>query len=446
MNARALAIRVLERVEVNNAFLNAALDSELTRARKLDARDAALVTELCYGTVRRQLALDHALAQFSSKPLGRIEPRVLCALRAGAYQLFYLRMPRRAAVAETVEALKQLGTARAAGFANALLRKLSPLPELPLPPASDWLAHLAVRESHPPWLVARWAKRYGSDAAEAMIAANNRPAPLTLRVNSSKIRRDQLLEQFRRRGANAHPTAVSPEGIAIIAPGKVRDLPGYDEGLWQVQDEAAQLVGRYAAIAERSRVLDACSAPGGKACHLAERALVVASDIHRGKLRKLEAEARRLGLRERIELLEHDATAPFPQAMREFEAVLIDAPCSGLGTLHRHPELRYRREEADIARLANLQRAILENCRQVVAPGGLLIYAVCTTEPEEGEEQIDWFLRAHPEFALEPPAWPDELPLKHGFLQTFPGEQGWDGFFAARLRRRSPTPRPWPRS
>jgi 16S rRNA (cytosine967-C5)-methyltransferase len=437
VNARALAIRVLERVEKGRAFLNLALDSELTRARRLDPRDAALVTELCYGTTRRQLALDCTLAHFSSKPLSRIEPRVLCALRVGAYQLFYLRVPGRAAVAETVEAVKQLGSGRAAGFANALLRKLSQLDELPLPPASDWLAQLALRESHPQWLVARWVDRFGRQAAEAMVSANNRPAPLTVRANATRNQRSVLLERLARAGLTARPTTASPQGVTIAGPGNVRGLPGYEEGLWQVQDEAAQLVVPYAAVADGSRVLDACAAPGGKACQLAERAFVVANDIHRGKLRKLEAEAERLGLRDRIELLEHDAATPFPERLKQFDAVLVDAPCSGLGTLHRHPELRYRRKEWDIPRLVSLQRAILDSCRQAVSPGGLLIFAVCSTEPEEGEKQVDWLLRAHPEFALEPPPGGLELPLERGFLLTLPGEQSWDGFFAARLRRRS---------
>lgn len=437
MNARALAIRVLERVETGRAFLNLALDAELSRARRLDPRDAALVTELCYGAMRRQLAVDHALAHFSNKPLTQIEARVRCALRVGAYQLFYLRLPKRAAVAETVEAVKQLGSSRAAGFANALLRKLSQLEELPLPPASDWLAHLAVRESHPHWLVARWADRFGRQAAEGMVSANNRPAPLTVRANATRTRRDALLEQLARAGLTARPTAASPQGVTIAGPGNIRELPGYREGLWQVQDEAPQLVVQYAAVADGCRVLDACAAPGGKACQLAERAFVVANDIHRGKLRRVEAEAERLGLRDRIELLEHDATAPFPKRLKQFDAVLVDAPCSGLGTLHRHPELRYRRNESDIPRLVSLQREILDSCRQAVSPGGLLVFAVCSTEPEEGEQQVDWLLRANPEFALEPPSGGPSLPLERGFLRTLPGKQSWDGFFAARLRRRS---------
>lgn len=437
MNARALAVRVLERVERSGAFLNLALDAELSRAR-LEARDAALVSELCYGTVRRQLALDYAIAQFASQPLVEIEARLRCALRVGAYQLFYLRMPKRAAVAETVEAVKQLGSARGAGLVNAVLRKLSGLDSLPLPATSHWLTQVALRESHPEWLVARWASRFGQQATEAMLSANNRPAPLTIRANAAKNERGVLLDKLLCAGLSARPTSVAPAGIRLAAPGSVRDLPGYREGFWQVQDEAAQLVVHYAAVPDEGRVLDACAAPGGKACQLAERTWVLANDIHRGKLRKLTAEAKRLGLSERIEIFLHDATRPFPERLESFDAVIVDAPCSGLGTLQRHPELRYRREQADLRRLSELQRAILDNCHRVVRPGGLLVYAVCSTEPEEGEHQIDWLLCAQPEFELEPPAQTLPLPLDgRGFLRTLPGEQGWDGFFAARLRRKA---------
>jgi 16S rRNA (cytosine967-C5)-methyltransferase len=435
MNARAIAVRVLERVELSDAFLNSALDAEIKRARGLDRRDAAFATELCYGAARRSMALDYGISRLSARPLDRVDPRVRCALRVGAYQIFFMRLPRRAAVSETVEALKQLGMGRATGFANALLRKLSRMDELPLPPISDPLAHLAVRESHPAWLLDRWSRRYGRARAEEMAMANNRPAPLTVRANSTRVKRTLLLERFAQSGVRARATEVSPVGVALEAPGRVQDIDGYSEGLWQVQDEAAQLVGLYCGIEAGMRVLDVCAAPGGKACHLAEQDRVVAADISRTKLRKVEAEAQRLGLRERIEVLEHDATKPFPSQLCLFEAVLVDAPCSGLGTLHRHPELRHRRREEDIARLAKLQNQILENCHAVVAPGGVLIYVVCSTEPEEGQQQIEEFRAAHAGWLVEPPRSEAKLPLEDGYLRTLPGEQGWDGFFAARLRR-----------
>jgi 16S rRNA (cytosine967-C5)-methyltransferase len=226
-------------------------------------------------------------------------------------------------------------------------------------------------------------------------------------------------------------------GVVLPSIGRVEDVYGYAEGLWQVQDEAAQLVGVWGALPDGARVLDACAAPGGKACHLAERLEVVASDVHANKLRKIEAEAKRLGISERIKTLAHDATEPFPSDLGEFHAVLVDAPCSGLGTLRRHPELRYRRKEEDIGRLSMLQLKILQNCQEHVPPGGLLVYATCSTDIQEGADQIEMFLRSHPDFTTEPPTLPPELqvPQWQGHLRTLPGPEGLDGFFTARLRR-----------
>ncbi|HLL54818.1 MAG TPA: 16S rRNA (cytosine(967)-C(5))-methyltransferase RsmB, partial [Myxococcaceae bacterium] len=400
-------------------------------------RDAGLITELCYGSTRRQLTLDHVIMLFSDRSLDSMEDRVLAALRVGVYQIFFSRVPRRAAVSETVEGLKQLGLSRASGFVNAILRKASGLEEIPLPPEAETVKHLAVRESHPEWLVARWIRQFGRERAEAMLVADNQPPPVTLRTNTAKLTRDELVAQLKEAGVEARPTARSPVGVVLPSIGRVEDVYGYAEGLWQVQDEAAQLVGVWGALPEGARVLDACAAPGGKACHLAERLEVVASDVHANKLRKIEVEAKRLGISERIKTLAHDATEPFPSDLGEFHAVLVDAPCSGLGTLRRHPELRYRRKEEDIGRLSMLQLKILQNCQEHVPPGGLLVYATCSTDIQEGADQIEMFLRSHPDFTTEPPTLPPELqvPQWQGHLRTLPGPEGLDGFFTARLRR-----------
>jgi 16S rRNA (cytosine967-C5)-methyltransferase len=438
LNARARAIRVLARVEATGAFLSAALDSEL-RKSPCDPRDAALITELCYGTARRQMALDEGIAHFSDRRLNKLEHRVSAALRIGAYQLFYLRLPRRAAVAETVNALKQLQLSRASGFVNAVLRKLADVDHLLLPPDPSPLQQLSVRESHPSWLLARWIRQHGMQQATAMAEANNRSPATVIRANSAKNSREDLLKVLQSAGIEAKPTRWAESGVVLPAVGRIDELPGYREGLWQVQDEAAQLVVGYAAIAAGSRALDACAAPGGKACQLAERVEVLACDLHSTKLQKVRSEATRLGIGDRIKLLTHDATQPFSPHLGKFDLVLLDAPCSGLGTLRRHPELRYRRKETDLTELAALQRKLLENCQSLVGDGGLLVYAVCSTEPEEGSEQARSFLRMHPEFELESPLQPEwRLPLVNGCLQTLPGPEGWDGFFAARFRRRAP--------
>jgi 16S rRNA (cytosine967-C5)-methyltransferase len=437
MNARALAIDVLARVEATDAYLNVVLDQRLAEARPKDARDSALVTELCYGATRRRLGLDRILSEFSDRKLPTLEDRVLAALRIGGYQIFHSRVPRRAAVSETVEGLKHLGLSRAAGFVNAVLRKVSTVEALPLPPESELAEHLSVRESHPRWLVERWLDRYGRTTTEAMLVASNEPPPVTVRTNSRRASRSELSGLFAEAGVTAVPTAFSPVGLRLPSAGSVEALVGFEQGLFQVQDEAAQLVGLYASVPEGARVLDACSAPGGKACHLAERGPVVALDLYASKLAKILTEARRLGLEDRLEVLAHDAAEPIPPTIGAVEALLLDAPCTGLGTLRRHPELRWRRIPEDVQRLATLQQRLLESCQKRVPPGGLLVYAVCSTEPEEGEGQVERFLRTHPDFILQPPENLERWPTENGFLRTLPGPESMDGFFAARLRRRS---------
>ncbi|MBL8952838.1 MAG: 16S rRNA (cytosine(967)-C(5))-methyltransferase RsmB [Myxococcaceae bacterium] len=413
MSPRALAIEVLARVRATDAFLNVVLDSALDEHRP-DARDAGLVTELVYGSTRRQLQLDEAIAAHADRKLDAIEDRVLAALRIGAYQRFYLRVPPHAAVAATVDAVKEVGLHRATGFVNALLRKLGDTP-----PAGH---------SHPAWLAERWARHFGPERAAAMIEADNLTPPVVARVNTTRTTRDEVLASL----PGAKATTVSPLGV-VLPPGQPEELLGFSEGLWQVQDEAAQLVGLYAAVPKGARVLDACAAPGGKSCHLAAEHDVVALDVHANKLDKIRREAARLGLK--VDVRQGDASK-LPESLGEFDAVLLDAPCSGLGTLRRHPELRYRRKAEDIPRLASLQRAMLQSASERVKPGGLLVYAVCTTEPEEGADQIELFLRSHPDFTAEaPPSSGVPFPTWQAYLRTLPGPEGMDGFFAARLRR-----------
>ena len=435
MDARELAIRVLSRVRATDAYLNVVLDAHLAEHPLKDSRDAGLVTELCYGTTRRQLQIDFALSKFLDRGIEQIEDKVLAALRIGVYQLFFLRVPKHAAVSATIDALKALQLSRATGFVNAVLRKLAALEELPLPGLSEKAAHLSVRESHPQWLVERWLRQFGEKRTEAMLVANNQPAQVVVRVNTRKITRDELLATFQSMGIEARSTLMSPVGIVLPSVGKVEDVYGFAEGLWQVQDEAAQLVTVYAAVTDDARILDVCAAPGGKTCHMAQTGRVTSMDLHANKLRKIEAEAKRLGLSDRISMRAHDAQKALPEDLGEFDVVVVDAPCTGLGTLRRHPELRYRRQESDVGRLAQLQRNILENAQAAVAPGGLLVYAVCSVETQEGPDQIEMFLRSHPEFTAEPPVLPEELPLMQAYLRTLPGPEGLDGFFAARLRR-----------
>ncbi len=435
LSARAVAILVLARLRQTDAYLNVVLDAALDEYRLADARDAGFVTELCYGSTRREMTIDDILVRFVDRRLEQIEDKVLAALRLGIYQLVFLKTPAHAAVADTVEGLKRVGLARAAGFVNAILREVGRTLAA-APKAFDVdNGNLALSTSHPQWLVERWQKQFGVERASSMLQADNVAPPLVLRANTAKVDRDALVAEFREVGVEVTPTVFSKTGFSVTSPGKVEALFGYDEGRWQVQDEAAQLVTEFAQIPVSARVLDVCAAPGGKTCHLAADHQVVSVDVYRNKLHLIDAEVRRLQLKQNVRLEAHDATKAFPEAWGEFGAVLVDAPCSGLGTLRRHPELRYRRKEADLPALAQLQRSILENAQAVVAPGGLLIYAVCSVDAVEGIDQVELFLRSHPEFTSEPPTGLAHLPTVQGYLRTLPGPEGMDGFFAARFRR-----------
>lgn len=438
---RAIAWTVLRRVEEQEAFSNLALDAELAQAGAIDPRDAALATEIAYGVLRRRALLDRALAPLVRGGLEKLEPKVLDLLRVGAYQILFTRVPAHAAVGETVSAARAVGLARAAGLVNAVLRRLARegAPPLP-PPGADPVAALALRASLPRWLAERLVDRLGPEEALRFAEAIDAPAPPTIRCNRTRIDRATLAARLAAEapGARIAETPRAPDGLMVEGAGSLPRLPAFAAGLFSLQDEAAQLVGHLCAPAPGARVLDACAAPGGKSCHLAELGAgeVVAMDVHERKARRIGDEARRLGLAA-VRPLAGDATRPLPpEAAGPFDLVLVDAPCSALGTLRRHPELRWRRGPADVERLAETQARILDNVAQVVRPGGILVYAVCSFLPEEGPEQVRAFLErqrgAFVPAPLDPaPGWTDA-----GWrLETWPHRDGVDGFFAARMCR-----------
>ncbi len=448
--ARRIAAEVLGRVEVGSAFANLALDAALRAAGRIEPREAALATELTYGTLRWQLQLDRALERYSDRTITELDAPVRTALRLCAFELLHHpRVPARAAVNEAVELCKALGAARASGFANAVLRKLSVerKPAPPPPRDADPAGHLAALYAHPRWMVERWIAWLGFDEAAALCAANQEVAAAAVRVNLRRGTREAAQAALQNEGIESQPGrwAVSALVLQSGAPPSL-DLDAHQSGLLQAQDEAAQLVSLYAAPAEGADVLDACAAPGGKACHLAElvgpNGRVLAVDLHERKARVIAEQAARLGLTN-LRALAADATAPLPPEANAppggFDLVLLDAPCSGLGTLRRHPEVKLRRTPADVDRLAQLQTRLLLQTANSVKPGGLLVYALCTLTPEESDEQVARFLQNRQDFAAEgpPPGFANELLDERGRLLTLPSKTGTDGFFAVRLRKKS---------
>jgi 16S rRNA (cytosine967-C5)-methyltransferase len=423
-SARAVAHRVLRRVAGRDTLADALA---APAAERLDERERALVHELVLGTLRRRAWLDHALGRVASRPLDHVTPGVLDALRLGAYQLLFTRVAPHAAVSESVELARRVEP-RSAGFANAVLRRLQREGPPPEPdPDGDTRAWLTSTASLPAWLAERWLRRLGPSGAVSRARALLVPPPTYVRLNP---RVGDAEAQVRAAGVELRPTAV-PD--ALEAEGRVAGLA--ERGVVYVQDAASQLVAQLAAA--EGRVLDACAAPGGKSLLIADalgpRARVVAAELSRRRLATLVRLASRWGVTNVLPVAAdalHPAFAAFA-----FDAVLLDAPCSGLGTLARNPDIRWRVVAPDLLRHAARQRSMLEALAPLVRPGGRLVYAVCSAEPEETEDVLRPFLSAHPEFRLEElPPWAARF-AHDGLARTDPARDRADAFFAARLRR-----------
>ena len=438
-DARGVALLVLGQLEEEDAFLQPALQSAAARAG-LDPRDRGLALELVMGVERWRMRLDHALAPHVRRGLDETEPTARRVLRIAAYQLLFLdRIPARAAVHSAVELARNSMGERAAGFVNGVLRGLI-RGDATLPEGDDAPA-IAVRTSTPEWLVERWLATGGPDFAVAMAEAQNRPAPLTVRAAGPAPDRDALADRLRAEGAMVYPTRFAPDGLHIERHPSPFEGESFRDGWWQAQDEASQLVVQLLDPRPGERIWDACAAPGGKTRYIdrlmgAEGALL-ATDVHPDKARRLE---RALRERSAVEVRHHDAADGPPDAGL-FDRVLLDAPCTALGIMRRHPEIKWRRQPADIPQRAAIQQRLLDAAAAAVKPGGLLVYSVCSDTAEEGPEQVTAFVARHPAFAVEaPPAGAVDgpgLPLDaDGTLRLDPHRHGADGFFAARLRRR----------
>jgi 16S rRNA (cytosine967-C5)-methyltransferase len=446
-SARSVARQVLARV-ADGAYASLALSGELDRSG-LAVADRALATELCYGVLRLRGRLDRALEACAPRGLGRLDQRVRDTLRVAAFQILCLeRVPAHASVNDAVEEVKRLRGPRLAGFANALLRRLTQAGEPPAPdPDADPLAFLVARESYPEWLARLYLAETGPAEgrpaeALALAAAQNAAAPVWLRVNPARGGRAEALQAIAAERPDAELVAspLLPEALRLRGASSIAELGAFRGGLCTVQDLGAQVVGRLCGAAPGERILDACAGVGGKSTHLAELAgggaLIDAADLSARKLALLSEHARRLGA-PGITPVEVDLTAPGDRLAAAYDRVLLDAPCTGLGVLRRHPELKWRRQPGDAARLASLQAQLLKALAPRVRVGGVLVYSVCTVTIEEGAGQVARFLESHPGFRLDPPADPVLHPFldAHGMVRTLPHRHDADGFVAARLRR-----------
>lgn len=433
--------------------------SRLWERQAMDGRDRAFAMELVYGVLRRLETLDWRLEPALKKPLPRLPQIVQMLLRMGMYQLAYMdRVPASAAVNESVNLAKshraQLGRDWS-GLVNAVLRTVTRLPERPFPERQpDPAAALSIRYAVPQWLCMRWVEQMGLERAEAACQTVSAIPVLTLRVNRQKVTRDGFLEQLRTAGIVSLATTVSPVGVVLEEGRAVPTIPGFQDGLFYVEDEAAQLVPLLLDPQPDECVLDACAAPGGKTTHLADlmanRGRIVAMDRHPVRVQIVTENCRRLGVtivtpiagdaRELEAVALQQGRDPRILPSGTFDRVLVDAPCSGLGVLRRHPDAKGRKDVGMFARHQILQSEILEQASTVLRPGGVLVYSTCSTEPEETEEVISRFCRNHSEFVRESivpwlPASALPFVTAQGALSTMGNALGMDGFYAVRLRK-----------
>lgn len=442
-SARTLALDILTAAHRQGRSVEELLAATIKR-QPLLRPERAFLLELVQGVKRWELKLDYLISQASAIPLKKLHPLVLLILRLAAFQLLMLdRVPARAAVHEAVLTAKARRLPPAyGGFINAVLRRLAG-GDLPSGPEreTDPVQALSVEHSHPAWLVRRWLDRWGLQEAEARMAANNGIPPLTVRVNLLKTDPESLRLRLAREGVEAEPCRFSPVALRLTqiesAP---LELPSYQEGLWLFQDEAAQLVTSLLPLKPGRRWLELGAGRGGKTTHLAEKlsgGLLLAVDQHQGRLKELAAKLRRWGAGA-VHPVRADAAAALPVKAAVMDAAVLDAPCSGLGILRRHPEIKTRLAEADLDTFPPRQRAMLESAAAALRPGGRLLYITCTTEPAENEELIESFLSAHPEFhlATDPQLLPEPARLlvePPGYFRSSPAAHDLDGFFAALL-------------
>ena len=435
---RELAMQVLQKVHIEGAYANVVL-VETLREVQLSERDRRFLTELVYGVTKAGASLDYMIGRYVAD-LRKAQPAIRELLRLGFYQIFCMdRVPPSAACNTAVELAKKHGRRGAESFVNGVLRAALREPERAAFPDGRDARSLALRTWHPQWMVERWIRTYGYERTEELCRCNNTSAPLSMRVNTLRTNRDALMGQLAAAGAQVRASAWVPDGIVLDAHGALDELAALREGLAQVQDESSMLVAHILGAEPGMTVIDACAAPGGKTTHIAQRmenrGRILAFDIYEEKIRRIERNAKRLGI-SIIEAHLSDACEIGAVYAGQADRVLVDAPCSGLGVLRRKPDARWKKSARDAKTLPSLQHAILESAAQTVKKGGVLVYSTCTMEECENAAVVNAFLETHTDFALEETG--RFLPVQktaERMVQIMPEADGPDGFFIARMRR-----------
>ncbi|MDG5788245.1 16S rRNA (cytosine(967)-C(5))-methyltransferase RsmB [Evansella sp. AB-P1] len=445
-NVRESALNVLLKIEQQQAYSHLLLNETIKKSN-LNKKDIPLLTELVYGTIQRQKTIDFYLQPFSKRPLNKLEKWVLILLRLTLYQIIYLdRIPEHAAVHEAVQIAKKRGHQGIAGMVNGVLRSIlrNELPDIDK--IDDPLKRIAIKTSHPVWLIKRWSNQYGIQATEKIATANLTYPIHTVRVNPLKSNVAEVISALEKEGVIGHPSNNIQESI-MIETGSIASTDPFKNGWITIQDEGSMLVSYALAPEKNERILDACAAPGGKSTHIAEKmentGEIVSLDIHKHKVGLIQQQANRLDLNN-IEAMALDARKAQDQFKDEsFDKILVDAPCSGLGVIQRKPDLKWSKKEEDIGRLAHIQRDILSAVWPLLKKGGRLVYSTCTVDLDENNHVISEFVHEREDATFDeslkeriPTVFQNIKNSNDGMLQLFPGENGTDGFFISAVMKK----------
>jgi 16S rRNA (cytosine967-C5)-methyltransferase len=431
-------------VDGGRAYADILLDRALSEGDFPDVRDRALLTELVMGTLRRRGTLDFYLSPHLSRPLDKADALVRNALRLGAYQLMYTRVPDRVAIFETVAAVKSVRGEKPAGLVNAVLRAMVRAGKTPLPPGVGGPLRTAAELSVPLPLLHAVLKSLGDNETVPFLETSLEKPPFAVRANTFRTTRDALVARLAESGMEPAPCRYASDGVILGKPGGVHADPGFRSGEYLVMDEGAQLIAPLLSPGDGEEVLDACAAPGGKTTHLAAlslgKARITAVDVSQARVRMLRETVARLGATGIATAVHDFSSGPLPGAPERFDKVLVDAPCTGMGVIRRNPDAKWRFDPGDPARLAALQRAILRNAWPSLKPGGLLVYSTCSPLREEDEEVVEALRRATGALLLGREAakeWPGPADAwtPEGFLRLAPHRHGTDYFFAVLLRK-----------
>ncbi|MEW5800669.1 MAG: 16S rRNA (cytosine(967)-C(5))-methyltransferase RsmB [bacterium] len=441
-SARDLAVTVLVRVDEASAYSDILL-SEALKSSSLSAQDRRLTTTIVFGVLRSRNQLDWWIEQVARRPVAEMPSWLKAILRSGTYQLLFLdRVPARAAIFESVNQAHTYSHRGTAGFVNAVLRQIHrQRTAIRLPDeGKDPVASLSLTFSHPEWMVRRWIEQFGIEECKALLKANNQQPGLTIRLNTVKMSLDRVQDSLNRELEGLSPSGTVPEGFFVEGPRPLIAASAYSEGLFEIQGLSSMLAGRVLAPRPGERILDACAGRGGKTTHLAQlmenQGILLGLDLSFRKLQLLEENARRLDVRIIRKVCGSALTSPFRS---RFDRVLIDVPCSSLGIIRRHPEIRWTRLESDLTGLSSLQQGILEHCSSLVMKNGILVYSACSFEPEETGMIVDRFLDHNPDFVRDDICLPASLRPsvgEDGYVRIYPHRHDMDGFFIARLKRR----------